>query len=550
MTQTYNKKLEANNKSFLKSPFVSMIKWNVKDNIPRMIMFSLILLVVYFIEFFSSGSYGFEWEDSNVFIFGLMVTIVLTFFYSITVCLDMCSYLHSKRQCDSYMSMPLPKPILFLSQYVSGLKLILIPVIVASFIGINTFTLLSELEYSYTQLLLDTCTYLLYLIPIITLMYTFNMFIGLLCGKKSTYIASIIGLNLLILIVCGIFDILNITFVLGIDGFINQPSYFINSLVDNQFMYFVTLLLAPAANVLISVVLGANNGINYDDLGNTTIESGYFGNLLITIDGLTVLYNLLAIGVLLAVAYFVAKKRNSQFAAKPFAFRLIPIIFKCMVTATFAFIILYSIIRLFNIDNIAGQNQINPILIFVMSIIILIASSVGIYILATVISTKNNAKLKKYKIECIACALLVVSVFTIFSTGLFGTDTYMPDVEEVDYVEVSYRISESSNGYQYYDVVLSQQYSEKSQIEDIQKLHNTILKAVRDEGFYPYTFKDNDFSKSVEFVYYCDDVEVSRVYSYEDIENSNIDENTKAEIFKELDNIEKVNEDIEIGEII
>lgn len=344
---------------------------------------------------------------------------LLTLIFSIIYTVQIFSYMHNKRKVDFYGSLPISRARLFLAKCGAAYLFSIVPMLV--FMGIIA--------------IMSICTGTL-LLPQVTQMYV-NFIVGTLaCISAYGFLSACCGTTfntvVMFIAVCACYP-LSMIFVRGyIDAFFTG---------------------AYTGDISKSFIMNALNPI-----------SAYFGNNLIY----WVIFSIacIAFGTLLIM------KRRSERAQTSFAYYIPCHIIKVIVS----FLAGMFLGTMFGSLNVLG----NGVAGFVFGFIL---ASAPAFLITHMLFYKGMKKLVRTLPIYGGLAILVIVGVALINLDIFGYNGYVPkteDVKSAGIILTEYYYSENNN----FSSVISKSagdFTEKSDIENIIKVHNKVLDGRNDK---------------------------------------------------------------------
>lgn len=299
-------------------------------------------------------------------------------------------YLYSKRKIDFYMGMPVKKSSRFITIWLNGVLVYLLPALAGTLLGWmiaagNGLMTAEILKESILAFGLIFCVYLgVYHLAILAVMLTGNVIIT--CFGVAVFCLYELAVRILI---SGYHDMFYKTFVYQ----------------DEMIMP----LLSPFA-IYAKYVMKYKEG-----LGNGLITS----------------ISLLGFAILIGfVAYLCYLKRPAEAAGKSLAFKAPQSVIKVMIAIPVTLLAGYVVADIVGYDPIWGEGGIGFV-IFSMVIVLLV-----ICCLIQVIYEFDIKGIFHKKRHILFSAMVVAVVFLIFRYDVFGYDRYLPKTEEVTSVAI------------------------------------------------------------------------------------------------------------------
>ena len=456
-----------------KKPLLSMILWSLKETLPLTIIYSFLLFVCYpmyvMLSKNSSGPDKFDYADCQMVLLGV-APLIIGIFTIITACV-MFSIYHKKRSVDLYASLPINKTTLFISKYVSGLLLLIVPLVIFMSLGLLVSGQVSSINAFVTYYRM-----LGYIVSIIN-MYSMLAFVSMICGGTVDTVVTfgvinagvvgclLSGVNLVNSIVPGLYDI---------DLQMYQPLTFM--LLFSLCPFAMPYLFGMFSHIYSDAELTVDNFVNHEWFASES--------------------KALVVWFVLAIVYFVAgmllvKKRNNENVQNGFIFNFPKVIIYIIASVGAGVIIGYFFASGFCVPN----DGFKTMLMFIAGALI---GSVLAYLIVTLIFNKGPKRFIK-GLPVFAGSFVVVALFYVaIATGLIGVSN-IPKVEDIKSVHVS-----GNNDYfhntEVYPIVRSigKEYEktdlfieDKDVIKNTVALHQAIVDGLHEEAgaffnFYRY----------------------------------------------------------------
>ncbi|MEE0929502.1 MAG: ABC transporter permease, partial [Acutalibacteraceae bacterium] len=347
----------------------------------------------------------------------------LTSIFTIIVGANMFSVFQNKRSMDLYGSFPVKRTTLFLSKYVAGIILLMVPLFVFGLLGgiAPYMSRVSVETYNVVALVMSRC------ITIgvgVIASYTMFAFLSLCCGTTANTIISYAAINILYP-----FMLFMITFVFGIcvPGF----SHTLLNITPGYDMYTGELMFEPISGLvdcLCSPILGTFIG------GDVVLfNMGESETLGVNISAAKYLvYWLIFIGVVFVASLFIAKRRKNENVQNGFVYTLPKII--VTILATIAMGLLAGFLFVFAFAGNIGKSETAYVLYYLFGAFT--GGLLAFTVLTLLYNRGINNFVKSLPVLAGSYAIVLVGGFVI-ATGVFGTDTYVPKPEKIESVIVT-----------------------------------------------------------------------------------------------------------------
>lgn len=391
--------------------------------------------------------------------------------------LSVFSYLYKKTDVDMRMGLPMSTPQRFVSDFVSGLFIYIVPFIAAQILtwilllighlGFDgkTFYIYSnddpiEVTSSWTCDAFSTAAPFLWRIIIggillMVMFYTVTVFVASLCGN----IFESIGYNILLNVLVPLVAYMLISAVMD-----NAPGVSID-----RYAYKTISLCGPFGGVAGLVM--SLNAIFYED--DIAVYSAYY-----TYPQWCLLFLLITV-LLGAGTYLIYRKRKAEDTGKPVVFG----VFYHVILTMAMFCICYS----FMIDDGA---EVIPMLIV----------TAVVYLVFHVVRNRGFGHILKGIAAYVITIVVAAGTFLLIEkTEGFGIGTYVPDPASVKCVYIPYTgFNEQSQGELAYFDIYSKTPTKLTQPENIQTvtdMHKRYIELMKNDQL------DYDFSQQIEVIY-------------------------------------------------
>lgn len=394
-------------------------------------------------------------SGSEIFCIIFIISFAVAFFLGIYSAIKSFRYLHNKTQADKTLALPLSTSQRFAGSYLSGLIVYLIPYLAAVVLGLilvpvichlsNTSYLTGEYE-GWFIICAAACLFTM------IMLYTTTVFTCSCCGSIFESIVYTVLLNA------------------GIPLFI----YILNTIA-----YRKVPGVLPEYEISVPMSLSGTIGGPYK-----LLDMYIFNYISNEVSG-PVIYSFLiwmieyiiVIGILIAISFFLYKRRKAEDISKPFVYSFIYYIF--IITAVIS------------IEGFCISNELEAIGIVI---------SIIMYITLDMIKTRGFKNFKKHGVSFLCYILSVAAAFAVVklsdSTEGFGKMNFIPDEKNIKSVCISDCGSESGI---YTETMYKVTLTDKESIKQIVKMHQATL-AYYNEHPFPYN-NDNYYGR----YYPCED---------------------------------------------
>ncbi len=401
-----------------KNSFFALFKWTLRESIPVTVIYSALLflaLPVLILCLASSADYMLS-ATYHVMTFPVSFSVsVFTIFLGAKIFAGF----HDKRSVDLYSSLPVKKMTLFLARYTAGLLILVIPLIVMSALGGLVPSLVHNSgEYfdGYFFNIMGKCLVMLFAV---IAGYTMFALLAMLCGTVSGTVISYIAINVLFPIMIALAlrafeDIVPGFSCLGRYGLFNLPVR-------------VFMLLSPMAGTYIGSMIYAFSPEGYVGSEFFGISSAEF-----------IIFWLIFTAIALTVACIISKKRKNENVQNSFIYKAPKIVIVMLASVTAGTMMAYFFSITFMKSIVNGLSP-----TFVILSGGLIGAAIAFLIATLVYNRGVKGFLKEIPVLGVSYIIFVIGYFSM-STGFFGADRYIPDVEDIESVMLSTSYNDTS----------------------------------------------------------------------------------------------------------
>lgn len=307
---------------------------------------------------------------------GELMMIFLGFF-SLVAALAVFSYMHFPKSTAMVHSLPLRRETLFVTNYLSGLFMVVVPLLLNTVILLIAESVLNIPSLSYTYI------WLLVNLVLTFLLYTFAVFAGMFTGHLAAQTFYYLIFNFLAIFLEAVFNFVLRNLLFG---------YY----EEGERLYSLSPLLK------ISELF---RGFS-DNKGDWLLLAGYF----------------IAGVIFLVSSFFLYRKRHMETATDVVSIKVVKPIFKYSATFCSSALLGSIMVNIFNLEyNLAG---------FIITY--LIGGLIG-YFVCEMLLRKSFRVLNAYKGFVVYAVLLTLAFFAIHM-DIVGYTTYVPQDSEVDIV--------------------------------------------------------------------------------------------------------------------
>lgn len=480
MTQDSSVNMNDTKKKFFSKAMLHNGRQNVITNFKLMVIIFILhimampmLIISAMIQMFENG----KAYDLDIYAVIAVFTTGLGAAAGLICALSVFSYLYKKTDVDMRMGLPMSTPQRFVSDFVSGLFIYIVPFIAAQILtwilllighlGFDgkTFYIYSnddpiEVTSSWTCDAFSTAAPFLWRIIIggillMVMFYTVTVFVASLCGN----IFESIGYNILLNVLVPLVAYMLISAVMD-----NAPGVSID-----RYAYKTISLCGPFGGVAGLVM--SLNAIFYED--DISVYSAYY-----TYPQWCLLF-LLIIVLLVIGTYLIYRKRKAEDTGKPVVFGA----FYHVILTLSMFCICYA----FLVDD---GSEIVPMLII----------TAVVYLVFHVVRNRGFGHILKGIAAYVITIVVAAGTFLLIEkTEGFGIGTYVPDPASVKCVYIPYTgFNEQSQGELAYFDIYSKTPTKLTQPENIQTvtdMHKRYIELMKNDQL------DYDFSQQIEVIY-------------------------------------------------
>ncbi|NLL68443.1 MAG: ABC transporter permease [Clostridiaceae bacterium] len=310
------------------------------------------------------------------------VMVLFLGFYPLVAALAMFSYMHFQKNTAMIHSLPLTRSTLYVTNYISGLVIVIIPLLFNGLILIITEVIVGIPKTSYTWAWLGVNLIMTFLL------YNFAIFIGMFSGHMAAHAIFFYILNFLALFIEGVIRSIMVNFFFGYSYSYIDPTFEVLSP-----LYYLETLYRGFQS----------------DRGNIVVLVGYF------IVGI----------VFLVSAYYLYKKRQMEVATDVISYSFVKPIFKYSVAFCSAALIGTIIVDILSVSETLSA--------YIISY--LIGGFIG-YFAAEMLMRKTFRVFKAYK-GFVAFSLILSLFLCSIEFDLYGFERKVPKDSEVEIISVS-----------------------------------------------------------------------------------------------------------------
>lgn len=387
---------------------------------------------------------------------------IISFLFAPVAAMVLFGFLYNNRSCGMMASLPIKRETMFSTVYITGL----VPMLIADFIAAGSAYLLFGSSPNLNSGVL--LTWLSAAVMSNIAYYGFAVFCAMLTGNLFVLPAVYVVLNLTAAVVQLTFET-----ILGelVYGFTSSGNYFLD--------YF-----SPVVAILENV----HSYMTYTDdiISEETVEYG--------INNLWLLEVYCAAGAVLSVlALLLFRKRRMETASDTVAIPVLKPMFKYCLCFGTALVLSAVGFKLVFDDMLEGR----PAAVVICALMLL-GAFIG-YFVAEMLIQKTFMVFKSGWRGMGICAAVIVIFCAVSETGLLGYEKYVPEVSDIDNVELHIRYS--------YDMLPC--FAEKDDVSMVTELHRTLI------GEKDYLENNAQICSTAVFTYTLKDGRtVQRLYRY------------------------------------
>ncbi|MGN1175353.1 MAG: hypothetical protein ACI4S1_07840 [Roseburia sp.] len=350
------------------------------------------------------------------------------FLAALLAAMIMLSYLYNSRSANMFHSLPLRREELFFTNYLSGLSFLLIPKLIATFLGVFVCAAVGITELQYLLIAF------LYIAGMLTFFYSFAFVVGMLVGQLWAFPVCYLVLNFIEVIMEAVVRLLatSICFGMGYNWKLSKLS-----------------VLSPV------VYLTNNATIEIDYLAEGTYQYSVSGAKSVLI------YFLLSIPMVI-LALFIYKKKKMETVGDLVTIKTLKPVFRWIITICGAL----------GGAVIFGQcfyDTASPTAEFIIVLIMTMVNAVVFFFVAQMfLEKKFKVFTKKRFLEVAAgAAVLAVALFAL-EFDVFGIEKKVPNPKDVEWVglENSNSVLTEEDEIAIVTEIQSQIISEKKELEN------------------------------------------------------------------------------------
>ena len=494
-----------------KNSFLGLCKWSFFRCVPLFVVYCCVLaLVLPMFIFITIADENYSYANE---VFSTVVPAVEVVF---VVCFGVSLFkdFHDKRSVDLYMAFPVKKVTMFAARYVSGLVMLIVPLLIFTLLSgavTQCFpTVIFDAEESY-GLITPYTPYILSHCGVMTVSvisaYSMLTVVALLCG---TVLSTVISYGIVNVLYPVFLIAMETLFVSTIPGFEYVSNNGINP-VDGLFY----VILSPNLSLILSGTVIQTETDYY--------STAYNYNYDVTL-GSYLVFHLIFIAVMIGAGCLIAKRRKNENVQNSFINPIIKSVVTVFIVVASAILTGWIFKEMFysSIQN----NEIKATPVFLIGCII--GGTLAFLIFTFLYNKGVRGFVKSLPVLGVSLGVVFVSVLLIV-TGFFGRDTYVPDESKIESVAVVngymdcdlcnqlsmkeyFKNGKSSQEYEYmnceyyYDEndiaqVMDYQIKDKEVIAKTVQLHKLLIENVKAEHGWFYDIGSANITVDAEYIY-------------------------------------------------
>ncbi|MEE0929499.1 MAG: hypothetical protein UIM53_00705 [Acutalibacteraceae bacterium] len=404
-----------------KNSFLAFTKWSLLKAVPIAVIYSGLLFLALPVLCFALVSN--KTVDIDIWnVFAYLVPAISSIF-TIIVGANMFGIFHKKRGMDLYGSLPAKRTTLFLSKYVAGIIVIIVPLLVFSLLG-GIVPHISGANLGSHNMVAAAMSKSITIGVGLIASYTMFAFLALCCGTTDSTVISYIAINILYAFMIFCVDIIFGSSVPGFSHTIFTEIPFFDIYTEMYSFEPISSLVDYLFAPIVGTFVGGD--INLFNVGQSTYVDANVGAVK------HLVYCLLFIGTVLAGSLFVAKRRKNENVQSAFIYKLPKIVVTILATVSM------SLLAGFLFASAISLNVKESYTAYVLYY--LHGTFAGGLLAFTIITLLYNRGINNIvkALPMFAGSYVAVLVGSVIMlTGAFGVDTYVPKFEDVESVIVT-----------------------------------------------------------------------------------------------------------------
>lgn len=389
--------------------FCGMLKWTLRSMTSLSVVYSVILLVLLpfmlAISLLGNGE-GAQNLHNNEAIISMFksnwrLASVIVNIFVVVISANLFKAFHNRRSTDLVMSLPIKRSTLFLSNFITGLLVIFVPLFVV--------TLISGLLCGD---ILVCLTYFIAIVPPTLFAYAMYSFLAVCCGTVADTVISYAAINVTYPVLLSV--IMNLVY-----NFSAGTADLCYTGLSNLFTKgdpFIHSLLSPSMGIYV-----CSSGAYMSDASMV----------------LYCIYSIIFVAVMFAAAVILFKRRKNENVQMGFIFKLPKILIIIISSLACGVYIGYTASGALSSDVKSGTVQ------FLWYILFSVVGCIVSYLIITSIYNRGGSGILK-SIPCLgASVVLSLVIYLLTATGMVSMNMWAPDIKTVAYVSVETSINKN-----------------------------------------------------------------------------------------------------------
>lgn len=389
--------------------FCGMLKWTLRSMTSLSVVYSVILLVLLpfmlAISLLGNGE-GAQNLHNNEAIISMFksnwrLASVIVNIFVVVISANLFKAFHNRRSTDLVMSLPIKRSTLFLSNFITGLLVIFVPLFVV--------TLISGLLCGD---ILVCLTYFIAIVPPTLFAYAMYSFLAVCCGTVADTVISYAAINVTYPVLLSV--IMNLVY-----NFSAGTADLCYTGLSNLFTKgdpFIHSLLSPSMGIYV-----CSSGAYMSDASMV----------------LYCIYSIIFVAVMFAAAVILFKRRKNENVQMGFIFKLPKILIIIISSLACGVYIGYTASGALSSDVKSGTVQ------FLWYILFSVVGCIVSYLIITSIYNRGGSGILK-SMPCLgASVVLSLVIYLLTATGMVSMNIWAPDIKTVAYVSVETSINKN-----------------------------------------------------------------------------------------------------------
>lgn len=386
-----------------------MLKWTLRSMTSLSVVYSVILLVLLpfmlAISLLGNGE-GAQNLHNNEAIISMFksnwrLASVIVNIFVVVISANLFKAFHNRRSTDLVMSLPIKRSTLFLSNFITGLLVIFVPLFVV--------TLISGLLCGD---ILVCLTYFIAIVPPTLFAYAMYSFLAVCCGTVADTVISYAAINVTYPVLLSV--IMNLVY-----NFSAGTADLCYTGLSNLFTKgdpFIHSLLSPSMGIYV-----CSSGAYMSDASMV----------------LYCIYSIIFVAVMFAAAVILFKRRKNENVQMGFIFKLPKILIIIISSLACGVYIGYTASGALSSDVKSGTVQ------FLWYILFSVVGCIVSYLIITSIYNRGGSGILK-SMPCLGASVaLSLVIYLLTATGMVSMNIWAPDIKTVAYVSVETSINKN-----------------------------------------------------------------------------------------------------------